>query len=205
MSTSWLQVLDLIGIAVFASTGALVAVRREFDVFGAVTLGAITGLGGGVVRDLLIGVTPAALADQLYLAVPVLASIVVFFFHPTVERLEKQIGVLDAVGLGVFCVAGAVKAEEAGFGLLTAAVLGLLTAIGGGMMRDVLADRVPVIFRDELYATPAFAGALVAALIHREGWPVGWYGAAVALAVVWRLVALARGWVAPLPPGVARL
>ncbi|EFQ84190.1 hypothetical protein HMPREF0063_10906 [Aeromicrobium marinum DSM 15272] len=205
MSTTWLLVLDLVGIAVFASTGALVAVRKELDVFGALVLGMITGLGGGVLRDLLIGaVPPAALVDSRYLVVPAVTAAVVFWFHPTVGRMEKQIEVLDAVGLGIFCVAGAVKAHEAGLDVFAAAVLGLLTAIGGGMMRDVLAARVPVIFREELYATPAFAGALLAAIVHDQGWPVGWYAAAVGVAVVWRLLALTRGWVAPLPPGTDR-
>lgn len=205
MSSSVLLVLDLVGIAVFASTGALVAVRKELDIFGALVLGLTTGLGGGVIRDLLIGaVPPAALVDWRYLVVPAVTAVAVFWFHPTIGRMEKQIAVLDAVGLGLFCVAGAVKAHEAGLGVLSAALLGLVTAIGGGMLRDVLAGRVPVIFREELYATPAFSGALIAAIIHQQNWDQGWYALAAAVAVVWRLLAMRRGWVAPLPPGVDR-
>lgn len=196
---------DLVGIAVFASTGALVAVRKELDVFGALVLGLITGLGGGVLRDLLIGdVPPAALEDWRYLVVPAVTALAVFFLHPAVGRMEKQIAVLDAVGLALFCVVGAVKADDAGLGLLPAAVLGLMTAVGGGILRDVLAGRVPVIFRDELYATPAFAGALIAVGSQELGGTGAWYGVAAAVCLVWRLLALWRGWRAPLAPGIDR-
>ncbi len=127
--------------------------------FGVMVLALITGLGGGVLRDVLIGaVPPAALDDWRYLVVPSATALVVFVFHPTFGRMEKQIMVLDAIGLSLFCVTGAVKADEAGLGILAASALGLLTGVGGGMMRDVAAGRVPVIFRGELYATPAFAG-----------------------------------------------
>ncbi len=197
--------LDLLGIVVFAATGALVAVRKELDVFGALVLGGITGLGGGIVRDLLIGaVPPAAFVDWRYLVAPVASSILVFFFHPTVGRMEKQIGVLDAVGAALFCVTGAVKAHEAGLGVLPAALCGLATAIGGGMMRDVLAGRVPVVFREELYATPAFTGALLAVLAAEQGLGAWTYVVAAGVCLVWRLLALWRGWRAPLPPGVDR-
>ncbi len=198
-------ILDLAGIAVFAATGALVGVRKELDLFGVMVLALITGLGGGVVRDVLIGaVPPAALDDWRYLVVPAATAILVFYFHPTIGRMEKQIMVLDAIGLALFCVTGAVKAEDAGLNILAASTLGLLTGIGGGMMRDVVAGRVPVVFRGELYATPAFAGALIASVIHHEAYPAGWYILAGAVCLVWRLAALSRGWSAPIAPGVDR-
>ena len=200
-----LLVLDLLGIGVFAATGALVAVRKELDVFGAIVLGGITGLGGGVLRDLLIGsVPPLAFVDWRYLVAPVASALLVFVFHPAVGRMESQIGVLDAVGVALFCVTGAVKAHDAGLGVLPAALCGLVTAIGGGMMRDVLAGRVPVIFREELYATPAFTGALLAVLAAEQGLGSWTYGVAALVCFVWRLLALWRGWTAPLPPGVDR-
>lgn len=201
----WIVVLDLVGVAVFACTGVLVAVRKELDVFGALVLGLTTGLGGGVLRDVLIGaVPPAALEDWRYLVVPAVTSATVFVFHPSFGRRETQIQLLDAVGAALFCVAGAVKAADAGLGVLPAALLGMVTAIGGGMLRDVLAGRVPVVFREELYATPAFAGALVAVLAHRAD--LDWWAYLVAggLCVTWRLLAIWRGWTAPLPPGVSR-
>lgn len=204
MSDTLLLVLDLAGIAVFASTGALVGVRKELDVFGVIVLALITGLGGGVLRDVLIGaVPPAALDDWRYLVVPAVTAIVVFVFHPTFGRMERQILVLDAVGLALFCVTGAVKADEAGLGVLAAAALGMLTGIGGGMMRDVAAGRVPVIFGGELYATPAFTGALIATLVHHLELSEWWYSLAFVVCLGWRLLALKRGWTAPLPPGTA--
>lgn len=205
MSDVFLLILDLAGIAVFAMTGALVGVRKELDGFGVTVLAIITGLGGGVLRDVLIGaVPPAALDDWRYLVVPAVTGIGVFYFHPTIGRAEKQIAVLDAIGLGLFCVTGAVKAEDFGLSIVPAALLGMVTAVGGGMMRDVLAGRVPVIFKDELYATPALAGALIAAILHRYEVQQGWYAIAVGVCIVWRILALKRGWKAPLPPGIDR-
>ena len=202
MSDTLLLVLDLAGIAVFASTGALIAVRKELDVFGVAVLAMMTGLGGGVMRDLLIGaVPPAALDDWRYLVVPFATAIVVFAFHPTFGRLEREIMVLDALGLSLFCVTGAVTAEVVGLNVLAASALGMLTGIGGGMLRDVASGRVPAVFRGELYATPAFAGAVIAAIVSDQGWSQWWYALAAAVCLVWRVLALRRGWTAPLPPG----
>ncbi|WP_277501411.1 MULTISPECIES: trimeric intracellular cation channel family protein [unclassified Nocardioides] len=198
-----LVVLDLVGIFVFAISGALVAVRGRLDLFGVLVLAGTTGLGGGFLRDVLIGaVPPAALADWRYLLVPVVAGLVTFRFHPTLGRLERPVGVFDAFGLAVFCVAGAVKALDYGLGPLPAALLGMVTGIGGGMVRDLLAGQVPVVFRGELYATPALAGAAVAVGGLELGLPllpVAVVGAGTCL--VWRLLAMWRGWRAPLPAG----
>ena len=200
---SLLVVLDLAGILVFAVTGALVAVRKNLDLFAATVLAGVTGLGGGFLRDVLIGATPpAALADWRYLLVPVAAGLLTFAFHPTVGRLERVFTLFDAFGLALFCVTGALKAVEFGLGPLPAALMGMVTGIGGGVVRDVLAGRTPVVFGGALYATPALAGAAVAVLLERWGVPL----VVVALAgfgtcLGWRLLALVRGWRAPLPKG----
>ncbi|QZY27850.1 trimeric intracellular cation channel family protein [Nocardioides coralli] len=200
-----LVVLDLAGIFVFAISGALVAVRKELDVFGVLVLAGTTGLGGGFLRDVLIDATPpAALADWRYLLVPVVAGLVTFVYHPAVGRMERQVNVFDAFGLAFFCVTGALKAVEFGLGPLPAALMGMVTGIGGGMVRDVLAGRVPAVFRGELYATPALAGAGAAVAAEAAGLPVtvcALTGAAVCL--VWRLLAIWRHWQAPLPSGPA--
>lgn len=201
----FLVALDLVGIFVFAVTGALVAVRKRLDVFAAMVLAGVTGLGGGFVRDVLIGATPpAALADWRYLLVPVAAGLLTFAFHPTVGRLERVVTVLDACGLALFCVTGALKAVSYGLGPVPAALLGMVTGIGGGMLRDVLAGRVPVIFEGVLYASPALAGAAVAVALDRLGLAVE-VGATAGFVtcVGWRLLALRRGWSAPLPRGPA--
>ena len=201
-----LVVLDLVGIFVFAITGALVAVRKELDVFGVLVLAGTTGLGGGFLRDVLIGATPpAALADWRYLLVPVAAGVVTFFFHPAVGRREPVITVFDAFGLSLFCVTGALKALDYGLGPLPAALMGMVTGIGGGMVRDVLTSRVPAVFRGELYATPALAGAVVAVLCATyASFPVlvtALLGGGLCL--TWRLLALWRRWQAPMPSGPA--
>lgn len=198
-------VLDLLGIFVFAVSGALVAVRKQLDLFAALVLAGTTGLGGGFLRDVLIDATPpAALADWRYLVVPVVAGALTFWFHPTVGRLEPAVNVFDAFGLALFCVTGAAKAVEHGLGPVPAALMGMVTGIGGGIARDLLAGRVPVVFRGPLYATPALTGAAVAVVLLTLEQPL-WVAslAGGGLCLVWRLLALARNWQAPLPRGPA--
>ncbi|MCW2842236.1 MAG: hypothetical protein JWN22_152, partial [Nocardioides sp.] len=168
-----LVVADLVGIFVFAISGALVGVRKDLDLFGVLVLAGTTGLGGGFLRDVLIGATPpAALADWRYLIVPVAAGLLTFWFHPVLGRRERTVNVFDAFGLGLFCVTGALKALDYGLGPAPAALMGMVTGIGGGMARDVLASRVPTVFRGDLYATPALAGAAIAVVGSRHGVPV---------------------------------
>ncbi len=205
MSSPALITLDLIGIFVFAISGALVAVRKDLDIFGVLVLAGATGLGGGFLRDVLIDATPpAALTDWRYLLMPVLAGLLTFWFHPAVGRMERGVNIFDAFGLALFCVIGALKALEFGLGALPAALMGLLTGIGGGIIRDLLTGRVPVVFRGEIYATAALVGAAIAVLGDELGQPdlVGaLVGGGVCLA--WRLLAIRRGWRAPLPRGAA--
>lgn len=200
-----LVVMDLLGIFVFAITGALVGVRKELDVFGVLVLAGATGLGGGFLRDVLLGaVPPASLADWRYLMVPLAAGLLTFVFHPTIGRMERVLNVFDAFGLALFCVTGALKATAFGLGPVPAALMGMVTGIGGGMVRDLLAGRVPIIFRGELYATPALAGAAIAVALERLDQP--WWVVAVAgagVCLVWRLLAMWRHWQAPMPSGPA--
>jgi uncharacterized membrane protein YeiH len=197
-----LLTLDLVGIFVFAISGGLVAVRNQLDIVGVTVLAMATGLGGGVIRDVVIGaVPPPAVKDWWYLLVPVLGGLVTFFWHPAVGRLERVINVFDAFGLGLFCVAGALKAHEYGLGPVPGAALGMVTGVGGGIIRDLLVGRVPVIFRKgELYAIPALAGAAVASTgAELDVAAQVIVGPAAAVTIVWRLLALQRGWTAPVP------
>jgi uncharacterized membrane protein YeiH len=200
-----ITVLDLLGIFVFAISGGLVAVRKDLDIFGVLVLAGTTGLGGGFLRDVLIGaLPPAALADWRYLIVPVAAGLITFWFHPTIGRKERVINVFDAAGLALFCVTGAVKALDAGLGPLPSALMGLLTAIGGGILRDILAGRVPIVLRGELYATPALVGAgLVVAGLEAGAGAVVVAVPAALVCLLWRLLAMRRGWTAPRPSGAA--
>jgi uncharacterized membrane protein YeiH len=194
--------LDLAGVFVFALTGALVAVRKRLDIFGTLVLAAATGLGGGLLRDVLIAdVPPPGLTDWRYLLAASLAGVATFLWHPVVARWENIILTLDAAGLALFCVNGAVKASEFGLSVVPAALLGMITAIGGGMVRDVLANRVPVVLEANVgwYAVPALAGATLAAIGHHQGWPTPLVLApGMALCFGWRITAMRRGW-APLP------
>ena len=161
------QVLELVGVFVFALTGALVAVRARLDLFGTLVLAGATGLGGGLVRDVLLGdVPPPGLVEWRFLVAAALAGVATFLWHPAVARWENIILTLDAAGLALFCVTGALKASDAGLGIVPAALLGMITAIGGGIARDVLANRVPVVLQGGWYATPALVGAAWAAVAH---------------------------------------
>lgn len=201
-----LVALDLAGIFVFALSGGLVGVRKGLDIFGVMVLAAATGLGGGFVRDLLIGdVPPAALADWRYLLVPVTAGLATFWFHPTLGRMERLVTMFDAAGLGLFCVVGSLKALDYGLGPVPAALMGVLSAVGGGVIRDLLAGRVPVVLRSELYATPALVGAAIVVVMDTSTDLATWTFAipAAALAIGWRLLAVWRGWQAPRPAGTS--
>ncbi len=191
--------LDLAGIFVFAITGALVGVRKQLDVFGVQVLALVTGLGGGFIRDVLIGaLPPAALEDWRYLVVPVVAGLVTFFLHPGLGRVERLIGVFDAAGLGLVCVTGTLKALAYGLGPLPSALLGTITGIGGGVLRDVLSGRVPVVLRSEIYATPAFLGAALVVTAHELDVYRSWVAVlAAVLCFAIRFLAIRRGWNAP--------
>ena len=193
--------IEVIGVFAFALSGAFLAVRRGFDVVGILILAVVTAIGGGILRDVLIGdIPPAAVTEWPYFAAPIAAAAFTFFFHPAVERLMRVVLVFDAAGLGLFCVAGTVKAMDYGLGPLPAAALGVTTGVGGGLLRDIVARETPVLVdpRSELYAIPAMAGALVIALLWELEVYEPVYGALVAAAiVVVRLLALRRGWRAP--------
>ncbi|MFI9582419.1 trimeric intracellular cation channel family protein [Streptomyces sp. NPDC052236] len=193
--------LDLAGIFVFAISGALLAVRKNFDVFGIAVLAEVTALGGGLLRDLIIGaVPPAAFTDLGYFLTPLVATVLVFFLHPHVERIQTGVNVFDAAGLGLFCVTGTTKAYEYGLGLTFAVVLGLATAVGGGVLRDVLANEVPSLLRwdRDLYAVPALVGAtLVALCIQFDMLNAATSGLAAVTAFVLRLLAMRFHWRAP--------
>ena len=158
--TKLLSILDLIGIAVFAITGALVASRKQMDIVGFAFLGVMTGIGGGTIRDLVLGQAPVFwVKEPLSLLVCVVCSVLVYFFaHIPVSRLRLLIW-LDAVGLALFCVLGAEKALS--HGPIVAVTMGVITATMGGMIRDILGGESPVILRREIYATAAFLGALI--------------------------------------------
>jgi uncharacterized membrane protein YeiH len=164
--------LDLVGTFVFALSGATAGARRRLDIFGVLVLSFVAANSGGIVRDLLIGATPpAAISDWRYLAVSLLAGVVIFFWYPVINRLQSPVLFFDAVGLALFCVAGAQKALVFGLEPVMAALLGMLTGIGGGIARDVLLSNVPAVFRSDIYAVAALAGAAVVVIGDALGLP----------------------------------
>jgi uncharacterized membrane protein YeiH len=193
--------LDLVGCFVFALSGGLAAVRARLDIFGVVVLATVTAIGGGIVRDVLAGITPPnALRHWPYLAVSAVAAGVVFLWHPQVNRLRRPIVVLDAAGLGVFTASGTRVALDAGLGPSGAVALGVLTGIGGGILRDVLLREIPLVFRrGEIYALASAAGAVLVVIGYQVGWTVGWQIGAAALVFGLRVLAARRHWSAPMP------
>ena len=164
------RALDLAGVFAFALSGAQLAVQRRFDVVGITALAVAAALGGGMTRDVLLGdVPPVALEDQTYLVVPLLATLLVLVGHRWLERLDRPVLVFDAGGLALFSVVGSAKALDHGLGAVSAVLLGVLTAVGGGVIRDLLAQRVPCVFTPDsaLYAIPAGLGAVAVTVL----WP----------------------------------
>lgn len=202
------MVLNLIGTFVFAISGALLAVRKNYDIVGMTVLAEITAIGGGIVRDLILGATPpAAFTDHTSLLLPLAATAITFFFHRHMNRIQYAVLVFDAAGLGVFCVAGAAKALAYGLGPVAAIALGALTGVGGGIIRDVLASDRPAVLRadSELYAVPAVLGAAIIVLLAHFGMSNSVTAVLTALLVfALRLVALRFGWRAPSPQSAPR-
>jgi len=196
-----LLIFDLVGITAFAASGAMAGVRARLDIFGVCVLGATTALGGGVLRDVLLGITPpASVSDWRYLLTPIVVALLVFRFHPRIARLRRGVLVLDAAGMGLFATGGAASALQHGAGVAAACVIGMTTAIGGGALRDVLLREVPYVLRKEIYALAALTGAAVVVATTAAGLHPGVaaaLGATLAIALRW--IALWRHWNAPVP------
>ncbi|GIF04985.1 trimeric intracellular cation channel family protein [Actinoplanes siamensis] len=200
-ASTMVSALELVGLYVFATSGALMAIQKGFDVVGIVVLALLTALGGGIVRDVVIGTAPpAAFRDVVYLIIPLAAAVVTFFAHPLVRRLSFPVLVFDAAGLGLFCVTGTLQALDHGLGPVQAILLGVVTAVGGGVLRDITARETPALVRVEtdLYAIPAAAGATVVALAYRAELPMPVVATCAAVAVfLFRIIAMVRHWTAP--------
>ena len=194
-------ILDLLGVFFFAVSGSLLAARKGFDIVGSVLLGSMVGLGGGVVRDIILNQgPPAAFVHPVYLVPPVAAAMLVYFTVRNVQRSGRLLLMFDAGGLALFCITGTLKALESGMNPVASILLGVTTAVGGGILRDITANDVPQVFDPkDLYAIPAFVGAGLATWL----WHLGWLNlatGAVAAVVVFamRLLSLRYGWHAPL-------
>lgn len=194
-----LLVLDLVGTFVFALSGAIAGVRRRLDLFGVLVLSFAAASAGGIARDVLIGaVPPAAISDWRYLAVSALAGLLTFFWYRPIDRLKHPVLIFDAAGLALFAVAGTQKALAYNLDPPMAALLGMVTGIGGGMARDLLCAEMPAVLRSEIYAVAALAGAIMVVLGYWAGLEGAGVVAGLAVCFGLRLMAIFRGWRLPI-------
>lgn len=169
------EFLDLAGIFAFAISGAAAARQRDLDLFGIVALAFVTACGGGIVRDLCLGaLPPAGLADWRYLAIATLGALATIGAYGWVRRLRYPVLLFDALGMAMFAVAGTQKALGMGRNAETAILLGMITAVGGGMIRDMLLSRVAVVLEREIYASAALLGSLLVVLADHFRWGAAW-------------------------------
>ncbi|WP_299656134.1 trimeric intracellular cation channel family protein [uncultured Jannaschia sp.] len=195
----FMSLLDWFGVVVFAITGALVASRKEMDLTGFALLGTVTGIGGGTIRDLLLGIRPIFwVEDPRYVLFCVAVSALVFLTTPAITARRRLLLWFDAVGLALFAVTGAERALEAGTGAVVAVLMGMITATFGGIIRDVLGNESPAILSREVYATAALVGAaafamLMAVGVDREAAVI----ASVLAGFLVRSAALIFGWSLP--------
>ena len=202
--SSLLLALDLTGTFAFGLNGALTAVRTaRVDIVGVITLGMITAMGGGIIRDILLGdLPPATFRDGLYLAVAAAGAFIAFALGRRLHRLAGLITVLDAVGLSVFAVTGATKALDFEIGWAQAVILGTITAVGGGTLRDSLIGQVPSVLSTGFYAVPALVGAGIAVAATEAGIYGLWASlAAAGICLLIRLLGVHFSLNAPHPPG----
>ena len=194
-----IYLLDLVGTAAFAASGAWVGVRKHMDLFGVLVLGVVTAVGGGTLRDLLLGdIPPFSLKNESYIAIAIIVALSVFACRGRFKMIEKPLLYFDAVGLGTFVVTGTTKALDFQLGWLGAILMGVMTGTAGGVFRDVLANQVPLILRREIYASACVAGGALLVILEQIG---AWRPAAALLAagtvIVIRLLAIRYDWGLP--------
>ncbi|HSO91435.1 MAG TPA: trimeric intracellular cation channel family protein [Arthrobacter sp.] len=193
--------LDLAGVFFFAVSGSLLAARKQFDIIGSLLLASVVSLGGGVIRDIIINDgPPAAFTNPAYLAPPLLAAVLVYFLFPSFQRYTSLLVLFDAGGLALFCITGTLKALAAGMNPVAAVLLGVTTAVGGGLLRDITATEVPQLFDTrDIYALPAFAGAALTMVLSVTGtFNAATAGAVAAIVFAFRVTAWRRQWHVPL-------
>ncbi len=196
---SFYTIIDLGGTFAFAISGAIAAKEKKLDVFGIQVVAFTVACGGGIIRDISIGaIPPAGLSDWRYLLVSLIAAVIAMGMHPLMKLLNRPVILFDSLGLSLFAVSGAEKALGFGHNNEVAVLLGVITAVGGGVIRDIFLNRIPVIFEKEIYASAALLGAVVVVAGHSLGLsndliiPTGFI-----VCLVIRLLALKYHWKLP--------
>lgn len=201
MEHSLFVVADLLGTFAFAVSGAVASEQRHLDVFGVLAIAFVTACGGGIVRDVCIGaVPPAGMADWRYLACAAIAAAIAMWARKVIDLIRQPVLFFDSLGLGFFAVVGAHKTLQFHDNVELAAMLGVVTAVGGGVLRDVLLNRVPVILQKEIYAVAALAGAASQVAGEKLDWSLAttpWFATAICFAI--RFMALRYSWSLPVP------
>jgi len=203
-----LLLADLVGVFLFALSGAVTAARQNYDITGSFMLCLLVSLGGGITRDLMLNEVPASLQQPIYLLPPAIATILVYLIGTPALRTRRSIIFFDACGLGLFAVSGTILALTHDLHLVSAVFLGIVTGTGGGLLRDVVANQNPALFNaSDLYLTPAFIGALLTAILYSNGIWSYWimFGTIVLVVTVrllaiyfrWQLPSTVRGWTYP--------
>jgi len=199
-------ILDLAGTFVFALSGGVSGVKHRLDIFGVLVLSFAAANAGGIARDVMIGATPvAALSDWRYVAVSLAAGLLTFYCYSFIDRLSGSVLIFDAAGLALFAVTGTTKALAYDLDSVAAALLGMLTGIGGGMTRDILIAEVPVVLRADLYAVAALAGAaavVIGQMLHASSAASTMVGALLCFGL--RFMAIRYGWRLPVAVGGRR-
>lgn len=159
---SWIYIVDLFGTSVFAVSGVLTAIQKKFDLVGTLIIGFVTAIGGGTIRDLLIGRLPVGwLNDRAYFIVIILGYLIAYLFKNRILKLKKSMFLFDTIGIGLFTILGIQIALQQGISIEHSLLMGVISACFGGVIRDVLTNEIPLIFRKEIYASACFAGGFV--------------------------------------------
>lgn len=199
MSLSFVDFVDYTGTFAFAISGLRLASAKQFDLFGAFIVGMATAVGGGTLRDVMLGISPFWMTQWIYLAIVLLAVLAFLFLHRFIERISNTIFLFDTIGLGLFTIVGFQKTLDAGFPFWACNIMGMCTGAAGGVIRDILINEVPLIFRRDIYALACMVGGLIYTFAIQLGAPliVSQISCAVAVIVI-RLCAVRYHWQLPL-------
>ncbi len=193
-------VLDLFGTMAFAVTGAFKAIEHKADIVGIIILATITGVAGGTMRDIVIGhFPPHSISDPNYVIITVVTGIAIFFLYPKMQKHWNLFLKFDALGLGVFTAIGATFAyQEFGMNFLAMALAGMVTAVGGGILRDMFVNEIPMVFVKELYASASFLGVVIFYLLLSTGFKLETVAiVSIIVTTILRLVAMKYNWNLP--------
>lgn len=195
----FVDVIDFIGTFAFAMSGVRLASRKDFDLFGAFIVGLATAVGGGTLRDIILGQTPFWMTEWIYLAITAFAVVLYLFFHRFIDRIGRALFLFDTIGLALFTVVGFHKTLDAGYSMWAATIMGMSTGAAGGIIRDILLNEVPLIFRRDIYAMACCVGGGIYAAGLLLGWPDIAAQLSCAFAVfMMRILAVRYHWQLPL-------